>query len=68
MSNLRHFIVVYDEPPDADWQFFKCQAEDGDHAEEQCMNSYPECGIVGIYPGENLFDAMRGMEKEYGHD
>jgi len=25
---------------------FKCEADDSDHAEEQCLNAYPGCHIV----------------------
>ena len=28
---------------------FLCQADDLEHAEEQCENSYPNCEIVWVY-------------------
>lgn len=31
---------------------FACRAEDGDHAEEQCMNAYPRCCVVWTHLGD----------------
>ena len=31
---------------------FVCRAEDGDHAEEQCVNAYPQCEVVWTYLGD----------------
>lgn len=51
---LTHFVVLYviiDEGilPQA----FLCQAEDADHAEEQCMDAYPDADVVWVYEGES---------------
>lgn len=27
---------------------FICQADDTDHAEEQCLNAYPDCDVVWV--------------------
>jgi hypothetical protein len=27
---------------------FSCMAEDTDHAEEQCLNAYPDCDIMWV--------------------
>jgi hypothetical protein len=32
------------EPPLA----FCCSADDGDHAEEQCENAYPDCEVLWV--------------------
>jgi hypothetical protein len=31
---------------------FMCRAEDGDHAEEQCVNLDPTCEVVWTYLGD----------------
>lgn len=33
------------------WQFFNCYADNPDHAEEQCMNAYPECAVLWVNEG-----------------
>lgn len=30
---------------------FQCWADDVDHAEEQCLNAYPEADIVWVWQG-----------------
>ncbi len=47
------------------WMFFICDAEDPDHAEEQCQNAYPGCDIVGIVPADNKGDAVRMLMAEF---
>lgn len=37
---------------------FICQAEDSDHAEEQCINAYPDCDVVWIEKTKSYQDAM----------
>ena len=65
---MESYIVIYTEPESIDWLFFRCDADDGDHAEEQCVNAYPGCGIVGVYLGRFASDALRGMQREMGWD
>lgn len=31
---------------------FACRADDGDHAEEQCVNAYPGCEVVWTHLGD----------------
>lgn len=31
---------------------FVCRAEDGDHAEAQCVNAYPGCEVMWTYLGD----------------
>ena len=48
---LKPYLVLYrdDALEPADTLFcFDCQAEDGDHAEEQCRNAYPEADVVWV--------------------
>jgi len=56
---MKEFTVLYRdsdalpaEPPLA----FTCMADDGDHAQEQCENSYPGCDVLWIWQG-NVKDA-----------
>lgn len=37
---------------------FVCQAEDTDHAEEQCLNAYPDCGVVWVAEGDDCIGAL----------
>ena len=64
MSALKGFMVAYTQPNDELWQFFKCQAEDGDHAEEQCVNAYPDCDVVGIYVASTVYAQQSERLKE----
>lgn len=47
---MQHFNVLYrsGEAKALDVEIFRCQAEDYDHAEEQCENAYPDCCILQI--------------------
>lgn len=37
---------------------FICQADDTDHAEEQCLDAYPECDIVWVVETDNPDQAL----------
>ncbi len=58
---MKTFIVLYREaylsPLDPPFGF-RCEAEDTDHAEEQCENAYPNCEIVWIWEGDSMQDAL----------
>ncbi len=51
---MKNYVVLYREadqhPLDAPLGF-QCDAEDTDHAEEQCENAYPGCDIVWVWEG-----------------
>ena len=36
---------------------FICEADDANHAEEQCENAFPSADIVWVYEGEYIEDA-----------
>ena len=41
------FTVIYViDSEGIGWQFFECSADNDDHAEEQCMNAYPEASVL----------------------
>ncbi len=46
---MNPFVVLYREswmlPLDIPFAF-TCSADDSDHAEEQCMDAYPECEVI----------------------
>ena len=50
---MEPFTVIYVEPSEGleFWQFFECQADDGDHAQEQCENAYPTCTVLWVNAG-----------------
>jgi hypothetical protein len=59
---MKKFVVLYRieqvmSPLDAPFGFV-CDAEDADHAEEQCINAYPDCGVVWVANGESYKDAL----------
>ena len=37
---------------------FRCMADDPDHAEEQCLNAYPDCEVVWITETESYKEAI----------
>ena len=47
------FTVIFVEPPFIHWQGFNCQADDADHAEEQCLNAYPKAEVLWVNKGHN---------------
>ena len=62
-DGLDEWTVLYREkgslpadPPQA----FICRAEEGDHADEQCRNAYPDCDVVWSYLGDS-----EGAYREY---
>lgn len=64
MSALLHpFTVIYVQQNDGPfWQFFECMAEDGDHAEEQCVNAEPGASVLWVNAGHG--PAARSMDEE----
>ena len=32
---------------------FHCEADDSDHAEEQCEDAYPDCCVAWVYQGND---------------
>lgn len=59
---MKKFVVLYRiekimSPLDAPFGFV-CHADDADHAEEQCENAYPDCGVVWIAEGDSYLAAL----------
>jgi hypothetical protein len=55
-----HTVLYRDDslqPLDAPYGFI-CEADDTDHAEEQCENAYPGCNIVWVCLADNLQEAL----------
>ena len=58
---MQTFTVLYREPnqsPVDEPLGFVCQAEDGDHAEEQCTNAWPDCDVVWVVATDDVFEAL----------
>jgi hypothetical protein len=58
---MKMYIVLYRieevlKPVEEPFAFI-CMAEDTDHAEEQCLNAYPDCRIVWVYKGTDVMAA-----------
>lgn len=60
---LKPYVILFNEPDafssheDDDIftaEAFTCQAEDQEHAVEQCENAYPECEILWVHQGGQL--------------
>lgn len=58
---MKTYIVLYRladnksiDPPFG----FLCEAEDADHAEEQCENAYADADIVWVWEGDTMADAL----------
>ena len=47
-------IMSYNDDPFG----FSCQADDKDHAQEQCLNAYPDCDIVFVKEGHNYYETI----------
>lgn len=58
---VKNYVVLYREdgmpPLDPPLQFH-CQADDYDHAEEQCQNAYPDGYVVWVWGGSRGQDAL----------
>ena len=54
---MHDYIVLFREAGDlkpADPPLmFHCSADDGDHAEEQCVDAYPGCAVAWVYEGSD---------------
>jgi hypothetical protein len=52
-------IVLYIEPDDPFLvQAFACMADDGDHAEEQCLDAEPDAEVLWVHYGDDALAAM----------
>lgn len=51
--DLHPYTAFYTEPGATFSLVFKCEAVDADHAEEQCLNAYPDCTVAWINEGDN---------------
>ena len=54
---MKNYVILYriesiQTPSDAPFGF-QAWAEDTEHAEEQCLDAYPDCGVVWVYQCEH---------------
>jgi hypothetical protein len=66
---MKNFVVLYREggmlPLDKPFGF-QCWADDADHAEEQCLNSYPAADVVWVWQGEEGVGMQPALNDYYG--
>jgi len=43
-----HYVAYTIEDEGHEWQYYNCTADDLEHAEEQCLDAYPDCEIREI--------------------
>ena len=43
---MKTYIVWHNFPDDLELQGFRCQADDIEHALEQCSNAYPDASLI----------------------
>jgi hypothetical protein len=67
---MTDYIVLFreagDEHPANPPLMFHCQADAGDHAEEQCLDAYSGCTVAWVYAGnswQQAFDDYYGEEQ-----
>ena len=59
---MKSYTVLYRiesvmSPIDAPFGFI-CDAENTDHAEEQCLNAYPDCDVMWVANGNSYNAAL----------
>lgn len=59
---METYIVLYRiesmmSPVDSPFGF-RCHAEDSDHAEEQCIDAYPDCDVVWVVETDDYQAAL----------
>jgi hypothetical protein len=56
---LKEYVVLFVDRRNPDvLEVFLCEAEDGNHAEEQGMDAYPNADIVWVQKGSDWQDAQ----------
>ena len=59
---MQPFTVLYRDrtlrPLDSPYAFV-CEADNGDHAEEQCVNADPGCEVVWVVQTQSFAEALR---------
>jgi len=62
---MQTFTVLYHEAGSSGFDdplAFVCEAEGHDHAEEQCLDAYPNCDVVTV---EDTDDVGEALERYY---
>ena len=66
---MQHYIVLYRrydiQSPLENPFGFSCFADDVDHAEEQCLNAYPDADIVWVWTGPQEDAYHAALENYY---
>jgi hypothetical protein len=68
--SLSNYVVLYREPEmfplDAPLGF-QCWADNAGHAEEQCINSYPDCDVVWVWEGPEGVGMQPALNDYWGN-
>ena len=52
---MNKFTVIYViDVEGIQWQFYNCLADDAAHAEEQCLDAYPDCAVLWVNSGHGV--------------
>ena len=66
---MNSYMVLYRDSAvmcDSDPPFgFHCMAEDSDHAEEQCVDAYPDCDVVWVVESLGTADDYQYALNDY---
>ena len=46
---------------------FQCWADNADHAEEQCLNAYPDCAVVWVWRGPTNVGMQPALDDYYNY-
>jgi hypothetical protein len=57
-DGLSPFTVIYTQGDDILWQFYKCWADDDEHAEDQLLEAEDDVTIVWVNDGHDLASPM----------
>ena len=67
---MKHYTVLYRiesimSPMDVPFGFV-CHADDAGHAEEQCLNAYPDCAVMWVAEGSSYQGALDSFFESEG--
>lgn len=66
---MKNYVVLYriesEMNPIEAPRGFQCWADDGDHAQEQCENAYPECQGIWVWQGEEGIGMQPALDEYY---
>ena len=67
-KQMQNFVVLFRESfmdETKDPLAFQCWGDDIEHAEEQCMNAYPDCEIIWTWQGSHGVGIQPALNEWY---